>query len=193
MRSADDEVYCLHDLTLDRTTTATGPANEKSAEFLDEVRVSIPRLGPRWVGVNMPVLPRLTDVLRAIGGRAVLCLEAKDDDAYPLMTTIVEESGMKDTVMIKLPEFGHCPAGGGQERRLPDLCLSRQPRGGHGRCDRQARQTSRPQAGRPGAASPSRMGSVPLGADPQSGGHGGAGVGRSGLPPCRGPAARGSA
>ena len=103
VRSADNEVYCLHDLTLDRTTTATGPASEQSAESLDEVRVSIPRLGPRWVGANMPVLPRLTDVLRTIGGRAVLCLEAKDDDAYPLMTKIIEESGLKDTVMIKLP------------------------------------------------------------------------------------------
>jgi glycerophosphoryl diester phosphodiesterase len=103
VRSADDEIYCMHDLTLDRTTTDAGPIRERSAESLDDVRVSIPRLGPRWVGANMPVLPRLVDVLRVLGGRAVLCLEAKDDDAYRLMTKIIEESGLKDTVMIKLP------------------------------------------------------------------------------------------
>jgi glycerophosphoryl diester phosphodiesterase len=102
VRSADEEVYCLHDLTLDRTTTASGPAAAQSSSSLDKVRVAVPRLGPRWTGTNMPVLSRLTDVLAAIGGRAVLCLEAKDDDAYPLMTRIVEEYGLQDSVMIKL-------------------------------------------------------------------------------------------
>jgi len=103
VRSADGVVYCLHDLTLDRTTTGSGPARGKASSDLDNVRVSVPRLGPRWVGVKVPVLPRLTDVLTALGGRAVLCLEAKDDDAYPLMTEIIEERGLQDTVMIKLP------------------------------------------------------------------------------------------
>ena len=121
VRSADDEVYCLHDLTLDRTTTSSGPADEQSSESLDDVRVTIPRLGPRWVGANMPVLPRLSDVLRAIGGRAVLCLEAKDDDAYPLMTKIIEDSGLKDTVMIKLPGTATARLKVVQGRRLPDL------------------------------------------------------------------------
>ncbi len=103
VRSADNEIYCLHDLTLDRTTTSSGPADEQSSESLDDVRVTIPRLGPRWVGANMPVLPRLSDVLRVIGGFAVLCIEAKDDDAYPLMIKVIEDSGLQDTVMIKLP------------------------------------------------------------------------------------------
>jgi glycerophosphoryl diester phosphodiesterase len=103
VRSADNVLYCLHDLTLDRTTTASGPAAEHPAEFLDEVLVRVPRLGPRWVGAHMPLLPRLTDVLRALGGRAVVCLEAKDDDAYPLMIKIIEDLRLQDTVMIKLP------------------------------------------------------------------------------------------
>ena len=102
VRSADNEVFCLHDLTLDRTTTAFGPARKQSAESLDKVRVTVPRLGPRWLGANRPVVSRFADVLRAVGGRAVLCLEAKDDTAYSLMTTMVEESGLQDTAMIKL-------------------------------------------------------------------------------------------
>jgi hypothetical protein len=103
VRSADNEIYCLHDLTLDRTTTGSGPAAQQASSTLDNTRVTVPRLGPRWVGANMPLMPRLTDVLAAIGGQAVLCLEAKDDSAYPRMTEIIEKSGLKDTVMIKLP------------------------------------------------------------------------------------------
>ena len=103
VRSSDDVLYCLHDLTLDRTTTASGVAAKHPAEFLDNVLVRVPRLGTRWVGPNMPVLPRLTEVLQAIGGRAVLCLEAKDDDAYPGMIKLIEELRLQDTVMIKLP------------------------------------------------------------------------------------------
>ena len=133
VRSADDEIYCLHDLTLDRTTTSSGPADEQSSESLDDVRVTIPRLGPRWVGANMPVLPRLSDVLRVIGGFAVLCLEAKDDDAYPLMTKVIEDSGLQDTVMIKLPGTSTARLKVVQGRWIPDLCLSRTPQDGHRR------------------------------------------------------------
>lgn len=102
VRSADDVLYCLHDLSLQRTTTGRGRAASYSADTLDAVRVSVRRLGPRWVGGNMPPLPRLADVLAAIGGRAALCLEAKDDDAYPAMVKLVEHLGLQDTVMIKL-------------------------------------------------------------------------------------------
>ena len=109
VRSADDQLFCLHDLTLDRTTNGTGPAARLTAAELDRVRVTVPRLGPRWVGAGAPPLPRLADVLATVGRRAVLCLEAKDDSAYPLMVALVEDLGLEDTVMIKL-------AGGSTER-----------------------------------------------------------------------------
>jgi hypothetical protein len=103
VRSSDNEIYCLHDPTLDRTTTLDGPASALPASRLATARVRVPRLGPHWVGTGMPPLPKLSNVLAAFGHQAILCLEAKDDSAYPGMVKLVEDAGLKDTVMIKLP------------------------------------------------------------------------------------------
>ncbi len=103
VRSADNVIYCMHDTTLDRTTTLDGRAAALPASGLDTARVTVPRLGSRWVGSGMPPLPKLSDVLATFGHQTVLCLEAKDDSAYPEMVRLVEEAGLKDTVMIKLP------------------------------------------------------------------------------------------
>lgn len=103
VKSADDQIFCLHDLTLDRTTTGTGTVGDMTAVDVARFRVRVPRLGPRWIGANMPPLPLLADVLAVLGRRAVLCLEAKDDSAYDLMVALVEDAGLTDSVMIKLP------------------------------------------------------------------------------------------
>ena len=100
--SADRELFCMHDLTLDRTTTLKGPASSQPASVLESAQVRVPRLGPRWAGPAMPALPRLRDVLAAVGGRAVLCIEAKDDSAFPLMLDAIKAAGLQDTVMIKV-------------------------------------------------------------------------------------------
>lgn len=100
--SADNVLYCHHDLTLDRTTTLRGAARSLSSTDLDQGRVRVPRLGPRWTGADMPVIPRLSAVLEAVGSRAVLCIEAKDDSAYPRMISEIESAGLKSSVMIKL-------------------------------------------------------------------------------------------
>jgi glycerophosphoryl diester phosphodiesterase len=100
--SSDQELYCLHDLTLDRTTTLRGEVAQKPARVIDTARVMVPRLGPGWSGADMPRVPRLTDVLGAVGGHAVLCIEAKNDSAYPFMVKHIEVAGLRDTTMIKL-------------------------------------------------------------------------------------------
>lgn len=100
--SADDVLFCLHDLTLDRTTTLTGRARSKTAAQLDDAKISIPQLGPGWQGPNMPAVPRLEAVLDQVEGRAVLCIEPKDDAAYPFVVALLEKRGLKDATMIKL-------------------------------------------------------------------------------------------
>lgn len=100
--SADGVLYCLHDLTLDRTTTMKGEVRGKASAELDQARVSIPRLGPRWAGANMPPLPRLRDVLEQVRGKAVLCIEPKDDSAYPALIELISELELEASVMIKL-------------------------------------------------------------------------------------------
>ncbi len=103
VKSSDNQILCHHDLTLDRTTTGSGTVAETTAAELARLRVRVPRLGPRWVGANMPPLPLLADVLAVLGRRAVLCIEAKEDSAYDRMVAIIEEAGLTDSVMIKLP------------------------------------------------------------------------------------------
>ncbi|HEY9290253.1 MAG TPA: glycerophosphodiester phosphodiesterase [Microlunatus sp.] len=102
VKSLEGELYCLHDLTLARTTTLLGPAASKSASQLDAARVDVPRLGPGWSGSNRPRMPRLIDVLNSIGGSAVLCIEAKDDDAYPLILDAIAAADVVDSIMIKV-------------------------------------------------------------------------------------------
>lgn len=100
--SSDRVLYCLHDLTLDRTTTMNGEVASKTSAQLDTARVSIPRLGPRWAGANMPPLPRLRDVLQQVGGKAVLCIEPKNDSAYTPLVELIAELKLESSVMLKL-------------------------------------------------------------------------------------------
>ena len=100
--SSDRVLYCLHDVTLDRTTTLKGPVRTRTSTQLDTARVSIPRLGPRWSGPNQPAVPRLADVLKEVGGRAVLCIEPKDDAAYPSLVEMIASMKLESSVMIKL-------------------------------------------------------------------------------------------
>jgi glycerophosphoryl diester phosphodiesterase len=100
--SGDRELYCMHDLTLDRTTTLRGRVAAQTARVIDSARVRVPRLGSGWSGANMPRMPRLVDVLNTIGGHAVLCIEAKDDSAFPLMLEHIEVAGLRDTTMVKI-------------------------------------------------------------------------------------------
>lgn len=102
VRSSDNVLYCMHDLSLDRTTSARGAAAQRTSAQLDGVKLDVPRLGPRWIGQEAPRLPRLEEVLKALGGRAVLAIEAKDDSAYPGMIELIEASGLGDTVMVKM-------------------------------------------------------------------------------------------
>lgn len=92
----------MHDLTLDRTTTLKGDVRSKTAEQLDAGSVSIPRLGPQWQGANMPPIPRLSDVLTELGGKAVLCIEPKDDAAYEPLISLIEERQLQESIIIKL-------------------------------------------------------------------------------------------
>lgn len=102
VRSSDGVLFCHHDLTLDRTTTLQGDVRAMDASQLDTGRVRITRLGPRWAGQNMPSIPRLRDVLREVGGKAVLCIEPKDDSAYVPLVELINELELGDTVIIKL-------------------------------------------------------------------------------------------
>ena len=104
--TSDGVLICLHDATYDRTTTLSGPVASQSSTVLEQGRIDVPRLGPRWQGDGRPRIPLLEDVLREIGPQAILCLEAKDDNAYEPMMAAAQAHGLGDRIYAKL----HLPA-----------------------------------------------------------------------------------
>lgn len=104
--SSDEVLFCQHDLGMERTTTLTGAAASHTAAELDQALVSVPRLGPRWTGPRTPRLARLSAALDTIGDRAVLCVEAKNDAAFPFVLAMLEERRLAGSAIIKLDGTG---------------------------------------------------------------------------------------
>ena len=100
--TADGFLVCMHDPTYDRTTTAKGQIAAQPSTVLRSIRLSAPQLGPAWALPPQPQVPLYEDVLRAFGGRLVLCIEAKNDAAYPAVMAAVEAHGLKDSVIAKI-------------------------------------------------------------------------------------------
>lgn len=99
--TADGVLICMHDLTYDRTTSAQGAIAATPSTVLRGIHLSAPQLGPAWANAPLPQVPLLDDVLRAFGGRLVLCIEAKDDAAYPGIMDAVKSHGLQDSVIVK--------------------------------------------------------------------------------------------
>lgn len=102
VRSADGVLFCQHDLDMDRTTTLTGAAAALGSAQIETARVVVPRLGPRWNGDRAPAIPRLDAVLDGLGGRTVLCIEAKDQQTFEPMVELLTARNLLDTVVLKI-------------------------------------------------------------------------------------------
>ena len=98
--TSDGVLICLHDDDYQRTTTVAGTVADLPSTVLRGLRLHAPQLGPAWSD-PMPLIPLLDEVLDAIGGRAVLAIEAKDSRAYPAVRQAVARFGLADSVMIK--------------------------------------------------------------------------------------------
>ena len=97
--TSDNVLVCLHDLTLDRTTTLTGNLRTTTYDAVRDGWLDIPRLGPAWQ--NKAKIPLFEDVLRTFGGRVILCVEAKDDRAHGPMMSMIAKYGLETSVMLK--------------------------------------------------------------------------------------------
>ncbi|HYU03111.1 MAG TPA: glycerophosphodiester phosphodiesterase family protein [Jatrophihabitantaceae bacterium] len=76
----DGGLVCLHDGTVDRTTDGSGSSHELTVPGASVLRVD----AGRWFAAAWPNtlrVPTFTDVLDELGGRAVLCPEAKNAGA----------------------------------------------------------------------------------------------------------------
>jgi glycerophosphoryl diester phosphodiesterase len=99
--TSDGVLVCLHDLTYDRTTTGKGAVADQPSSVLAGIGVRQPQLGPAWTQPPLPEVPRLETVLAEFGGKVVICLEAKDDRAYPSMMAMVTRMKLLDSVIVK--------------------------------------------------------------------------------------------
>jgi glycerophosphoryl diester phosphodiesterase len=99
--TSDGVLICMHDLTYDRTTNGTGLIATQPSSVLSRIGIKQPQLGPAWVQPPLTPIPRLESVLAEFGGKVVLCLEAKDDKAYPAMMDMVFKKGLRDSVIVK--------------------------------------------------------------------------------------------
>ena len=100
-RTSDGVLICMHDLTYNRTTNGTGLIAAQPSSVLARTWIRQPQLGPAWVQPPLIPVPRLESVLAEFGGKVVLCLEAKDDAAYPAMMSLVAKAGLLDSVIVK--------------------------------------------------------------------------------------------
>jgi len=100
--TSDGVLVCMHDLTLNRTTSGKGLVADHTYATLAAVGIEAPQLGPGWLVPPLPAVPRLEDVLDLVDGRAVMCIEAKADAAYEPMIAMIEKHGLKDSVIVKL-------------------------------------------------------------------------------------------
>lgn len=99
--TSDGVLICMHDLSYDRTTTGKGLVAGQPSSVLSRIRIRQPQLGPTWVRSPLPSVPLLETVLTEFGGKVVLCLEAKDDKAYPSMMAMVARLKLLDSVIVK--------------------------------------------------------------------------------------------
>lgn len=102
VQTADGVLIVNHDLTFDRTMNLTGTVKAMPSSVLRAARITKMRqTGRDWCEVDPPRPALLSDVLRRYGGKVVMCIEAKDDSAYPAMIALIENMGLKSSTIVK--------------------------------------------------------------------------------------------
>lgn len=94
-RTRDGVLVLMHDDTLDRTSTGTGPIAEKTLADLAGVR-----LQDRQGRVTEFSVPRLDDVLRWAKGRAILQLDVKRGVPFAEVVAAVHAAGVEENALI---------------------------------------------------------------------------------------------
>jgi len=98
--TADGQVICLHDETLDRTTNGSGlPSKLPMAEIKQLDAGSW--FSPDYAGEKIPTL---TEVLETVKGRILINVEIKSEavehDVVPKVAVLIADHGMLDEVVV---------------------------------------------------------------------------------------------
>jgi glycerophosphoryl diester phosphodiesterase len=96
----DGTLVCLHDATVDRTTDGSGDTAELTLPDAEVLHVD----AGTWFAATWPDtlrVPTLTDVLDELGGRAVLCPEAKNAAAGRAIVELLNKYGHLDAAIVQ--------------------------------------------------------------------------------------------
>jgi glycerophosphoryl diester phosphodiesterase len=121
----DGALVCLHDATVDRTTDGSGNTAELTLPDAEVLHVD----AGTWFAAAWPNtlrVPTLTDVLDELGGRAVLCPEAKNAGAGRAIVERLNQYGYFDAAIVQSfmqAELGPAVAAGGAAMMLTATSL----------------------------------------------------------------------
>ncbi|MEW2545086.1 glycerophosphodiester phosphodiesterase family protein [Streptomyces sp. NPDC047002] len=92
-RLKDGTPVLMHDATVDRTTDHTGPVSAYTPATWKQVRLDT------GGGAPEPA-PTLDQYLDALGGRAVVTVEAKDASEVPTLASMIKARGLTSSVLV---------------------------------------------------------------------------------------------
>jgi glycerophosphoryl diester phosphodiesterase len=116
----DGGLVCLHDGTVDRTTDGSGSSHELTVPGASVLHVD----AGKWFAAAWPNtlrVPSFTDVLDELGGRAVLCPEAKNAGAGRAIVDRLSQYELLDAAIVQSftrAELGPAVAAGGDAMML---------------------------------------------------------------------------
>jgi glycerophosphoryl diester phosphodiesterase len=95
---ADGTPVLMHDSTVDRTTSRTGPVGAFGLAQWLQLRAN----PGTWFAAASPALavPTVEQVLDELGGRRVMTVEAKDAAGVPALAALILDRGLQDSVLI---------------------------------------------------------------------------------------------
>jgi glycerophosphoryl diester phosphodiesterase len=96
----DQGLVCLHDTTLDRTTTGTGDSHELTLPGASTLRIDASSwFAAAWADALR--VPTFTDVLNELAGRVVLCPEAKSTGAGQAIVERLAHYGLSNAAIVQ--------------------------------------------------------------------------------------------
>ncbi len=122
-RTADGELVVIHDATVDRTTTGSGPVNRYSLEELRSLDAG------SWFNRSFAGerIPTLREVLETTKDKATLLIELKGERTEVRTVELVQELGMADQVIIQSFDFLQIQKVKQKSPEIPTVFLVREP------------------------------------------------------------------
>lgn len=123
-RSSDGELVVLHDATLDRTTTGSGPVKQYSLEEVKSFDAGS-WFSPSFVEERIPTL---REVLEKTKDQATLLIELKGERTEVRTVELVKELGMTDQVIIQSFDFLQIQKAKQKAPEIPTVFLVKEPK-----------------------------------------------------------------